>query len=121
MSKASSSSDLGIGAISEENAVNKDHSHHIDIRGWKMVPTAEFWQLFLLMGILTGIGLMTINNIGNDANALWQHYDDSVSSEFILQQQALHVSILSFCSFLGRLSSGMFIKCFPSPFSILIH
>lgn len=72
-----------------------------------MVPTAEFWQLFLLMGVLTGIGLMTINNIGNDATALWQHYDDSVSPEFILQQQAIHVSILSVCSFLGRLLSGM--------------
>lgn len=89
-----------------ENAVNNHHAHP-DVRGWKMVPTAEFWQLFLLMGILTGIGLMTINNIGNDATALWQHYDDSVSPAFILQQQALHVSILSVCSFLGRLLSGV--------------
>jgi len=72
-----------------------------------MVPTAEFWQLFLLMGILTGIGLMTINNIGNDATALWRHYDDRVKPEFVLHQQQLHVSILSVCSFLGRLLSGV--------------
>jgi len=47
------------GDISEENTV-KDHAHRVDIRGWKMLPLLEFWQLFSLMGILTGIGLMTI-------------------------------------------------------------
>ncbi|KAK0102101.1 hypothetical protein ONS96_006064 [Cadophora gregata f. sp. sojae] len=78
-----------------------------DIRGLKMLPMIEFWQLFMLMGILTGVGLMTINNIGNDANALWRHYDDSVSDDFINKRQAMHVSILSVCSFVGRLSSGV--------------
>lgn len=38
----------------------KDHAHRVDIRGLKMLPLIEFWQLFMLMGILTGIGLMTI-------------------------------------------------------------
>jgi len=59
------------------------------------------------MGILAGIGLMTINNIGNDTTALWRHYDDSVSSGFIGQRQAMHVSILSACQFCGRLMSGV--------------
>ncbi|RQM07884.1 hypothetical protein DH86_00000769, partial [Scytalidium sp. 3C] len=78
-----------------------------DIRGLKMVKLPAFWQLFSMMGILAGIGLMTINNIGNDATALWRHYDDSVTDEFIVRRQAMHVSILSICSFLGRLSSGV--------------
>ena len=56
MSKSSSSTP---GDVSEEDNV-KDHSHRVDIRGLKMLPLAEFWQLFALMGILTGIGLMTI-------------------------------------------------------------
>lgn len=46
--------------INEENHVDKDHSHHIDIRGLKMVKLPAFWQLFSMMGILAGIGLMTI-------------------------------------------------------------
>jgi len=87
-----------------------------------MLPLVEFWQLFALMGILTGIGLMTIklvakvpvlrhtdpgySNIGNDALALWRHYDDSVTEDFITKRQAMHVSILSVGSFFGRLSSG---------------
>ncbi|RDW92030.1 hypothetical protein BP5796_01424 [Coleophoma crateriformis] len=103
MSKDSSTPD----EISEEGIVAKDRSHRVDIRGLAMLPLAEFWLLFISMGIMTGIGLMTINNIGNDANALWRHYDDSVSDEFIAQRQAMHVSILSIGSFLGRLVSGI--------------
>jgi hypothetical protein len=56
MSKSTSSSS---GDLSEETIV-KDHAHRVDIRGIKMLPLVEFWQLFALMGILTGIGLMTI-------------------------------------------------------------
>ena len=33
---------------------------HVDIRGFALLPHVEFWQLFLMMGLLTGIGLMTI-------------------------------------------------------------
>jgi hypothetical protein len=51
------------------------------------------------------------SNIGNDATALWRHYDDSVSEDFIMKRQAMHVSILSVCSFIGRLGSG---KCVPT-------
>ncbi|KAL5364165.1 major facilitator superfamily domain-containing protein [Aspergillus floccosus] len=82
-------------------------SPHPDIRGFAMLPTVEFWQLFLTMALLSGIGLMTINNIGNTAKALWNHYDDSASDKFIQQRQVMHVSILSFGNFIGRLSSGI--------------
>lgn len=101
MSKSTTSS------LGDEEINVKDHAHRVDIRGFHMLPLIEFWQLFALMGILTGVGLMTINNIGNDVNALWKHYDDSVSGEFIAKRQALHVSVLSFFSFVGRLSSGV--------------
>ena len=56
MSKASSS----IPGDIPEDIVAKDHAHRVDIRGFRMLPLLEFWQLFLLMGILAGIGLMTI-------------------------------------------------------------
>ncbi|OGM40681.1 MFS transporter [Aspergillus bombycis] len=82
-------------------------SPHPDIRGLAMLPKVEFWQLFLTMALLSGIGLMTINNIGNSAKALWKYYDDSASSRFIQQRQVMHVSVLSFGNFIGRLSSGI--------------
>ncbi|PQE29135.1 major facilitator superfamily transporter protein [Rutstroemia sp. NJR-2017a BBW] len=94
------------GSIEEVTNV-KDHAHRVDIRGFNLLTCIEFWQLFALMGILTGVGLMTINNIGNDAQALWRHYDDSVSEDYIMHRQAMHVSVLSICSFVGRLLSGV--------------
>lgn len=47
-------------AIENENSVDKEHLHRLDLRGLQMLPKTEFWFLFSLMGILTGIGLMTI-------------------------------------------------------------
>ncbi|PGH16873.1 hypothetical protein AJ79_01517 [Helicocarpus griseus UAMH5409] len=82
-------------------------SHHADIRGWAMLPTVEFWQLFTLLGLSTGIGLMTINNIGYNVKALWNYYDDSADSGFIQKRQAMHVSTLSILSCIGRLLSGI--------------
>jgi MFS family permease len=67
----------------------------------------EFYLIFTLLGTLTGIGLMTINNIGNDATALWLAYDGEASKSFILKRQLFHVSIISLLSFCGRLLSGI--------------
>ena len=47
------------------------------------------------------------SNIGNDAQALWRHYDDTASDIYIQQRQLAHVAILSLCSFAGRLFSGI--------------
>jgi hypothetical protein len=33
---------------------------HLDIRGFALLPHVEFWQLFSMLGLMTGIGLMTI-------------------------------------------------------------
>ncbi|KAJ5773386.1 Major facilitator superfamily domain general substrate transporter [Penicillium paradoxum] len=82
-------------------------SHQTDVRGLAMLRTVEFWQLFLTMGLLSGIGLMTINNIGNSVKALWLYYDDSATDLFIQHRQVMHVSILSFGNFVGRLFSGI--------------
>lgn len=59
LSKGHSSSSQP-GDPSEEDSVDKGHSHRADIRGFALLRNIEFWQLFSLMGILTGIGLMTI-------------------------------------------------------------
>ena len=47
------------------------------------------------------------SNIGNDTQALWRSYDDTVDDAFIQRRQNIHVSALSFCSFCGRLLSGI--------------
>lgn len=79
----------------------------LDIRGMKLLPHKEFWLLFGLLALMCGIGLMTINNIGNMAQALWLSYDPETPASYIAQRQVLHVSILSIMSFSGRLTSGI--------------
>lgn len=54
----SASAASSVAILAESNV--KDRAHRIDIRGLQMLHLVEFWQLFALMGILTGIGLMTI-------------------------------------------------------------
>lgn len=61
LSKSSSSTPGDIPFREDDENVEINHnSNHVDIRGLAMIPRTEFWQLFLLLGILTGIGLMTI-------------------------------------------------------------
>ncbi|KAI5292194.1 hypothetical protein KEM52_006550 [Ascosphaera acerosa] len=83
------------------------HSLYADVRGWELLPKIEFWQLVALLGLLSGIGLMTINNIGNDVKSLWLHWDRDATPGFIQKQQVLQVSILSIFSCGGRLLSGI--------------
>ncbi|KAL2173861.1 major facilitator superfamily domain-containing protein [Thermothelomyces heterothallicus CBS 202.75] len=105
MSKSTASSVAG--EVYVQNSVDMDRSHRVDIRGWRLLRNLDFWQLFSIMGILAGIGLMTINNIGHDVQALWKLYDDSVDEAFLVHRQQMHVSILSVGSFCGRLLSGV--------------
>ncbi|KAI1775212.1 MFS general substrate transporter [Hypoxylon cercidicola] len=95
------------GEVLVQSSVDMDRSHRIDIRGVNLLKNFEFWQLFTIMAVLSGIGLMTINNIGNDVTALWKHYDDSIDDKTLVLRQQLHVSILSIGSFSGRLLSGV--------------
>ncbi|KAF2101819.1 putative MFS transporter [Rhizodiscina lignyota] len=98
------------GDVDAEEAALKHgnhHLHHLDISGRAILSHVEFYQLFILLGSLTGVGLMTINNIGNDAQALWAHWDPSVDKAFISRRQLMHVSIISSFSFIGRLISGI--------------
>ncbi|CAJ2513757.1 Uu.00g018760.m01.CDS01 [Anthostomella pinea] len=107
LSQSTTSSSLP-GEILVQSSVDMDRSHRVDIRGFmNLVKTLEFWQQFVIMAILSGIGIMTINNIGNNAKALWKHYDDSIDDKTIILHQQLHVSILSIGSFVGRLLSGV--------------
>jgi hypothetical protein len=48
------------GDMGAQSAVDQDQSHHLDIRGLALLPRVDFWSLFILLGLLTGVGLMTI-------------------------------------------------------------
>ena len=86
--------------------VKERRQAELDIRGFALIRTTQFWQLFVVFALVSGIGLMNINNIGNDVQALWRHYDPSATPAFMAREQSMHVSILSLGSCAGRLLSG---------------
>ncbi|KKA26073.1 hypothetical protein TD95_000350 [Thielaviopsis punctulata] len=106
MSQSSHASSLP-GEVLVQNSVDMGRSHRVDIRGLRLLRKPEFWQLFSILCLLAGIGLMTINNIGHDVISLWRAYDKTVDHSFLVTRQQLHVSILSIGSFAGRLLSGV--------------
>ncbi len=65
LSRSSSLADAGDGLV--QSSVDMDRSHRVDIRGWRLLSSLEFWQLFSIMGILSGIGLMTIKYVAPSA------------------------------------------------------
>lgn len=42
------------------SSVDLDRTHCVDLRGFRLLRSLDFWQLFMIMAILAGIGLMTI-------------------------------------------------------------
>lgn len=115
----------GPGDIADDDDTTSKKSTHsrIDVTGMVLLRIPEFWQLWVLIGLLSGVGLMTIkyvclylgivmmtdlfSNIGHDVQALWKHWDSNISEDFVAHRQLWHVSVISLCSFLGRLSSGI--------------
>lgn len=90
----------------EPHSEEHSHSHRADVTGFALFRHTEFYSLWVMLGILTGIGLMTINNIGNNVQALW--YDKPEADDaFVMKRQLMHVSIISIFSFFGRLLSGV--------------
>ena len=38
-------------------------SHKPEITGWALLKSGAFWKLFILLGLLCGVGLMTIKYV----------------------------------------------------------
>ena len=58
---SSSSSGPGDVAIESVSTKSTDRRSHISgVTGLALLPKLEFWQLWTMLGALTGVGLMTI-------------------------------------------------------------
>jgi hypothetical protein len=80
---------------------------HIPLR--VLFTSGDFWQLWCMMGILTGTGLMYITNVGGMVRQLLMDSPDEegIPSEARLQLAAsTHVALISMGSFSARLMAG---------------
>lgn len=77
------------------------------IAGLAMIRTADFWILFWIVSLLSGSGIMWINNVGLMARALLLESDAGPDDIEYVKWQTLHVSTLSVASCVGRLLIGV--------------
>lgn len=103
----------GAGAVGKGTLHSRTHwerhaNHHhmgVDISGMKLVSTPQFWYLFAVVGLLSGMGLMFINNAGHCVHALWLHTStESKGSDAIA---ATAVAVLSIANAAGRVFVGV--------------
>lgn len=78
-----------------------------NLSGRTLFATIDFWLLFIITSLLSGTGVMWINNVGSVAQALLAKgnpdYDDVESSRW----QSIQVSTVSVMNFAGRICIGV--------------
>jgi len=80
----------------------------VDVTGWALLREADFWLMWLELGLCSGIGLMVINNVGTVVRTLAPAEMDSRN---ISKAQANLVSLLSLSNCAGRLAAGFIVSC----------
>ncbi|KAH9009957.1 MFS general substrate transporter, partial [Lactarius hengduanensis] len=79
----------------------------VDLHRWSLWKSIDFWIVCSIHILLSGTGLMYINNVGAIAQALFARgnpgYDEAESSAW----QAAQVSVISLANCLGRILIGI--------------
>lgn len=106
----------------DESANATTPAKDIHITGWDLVYEVDFWLLFLIMGLVSGSGLLLINNVGTITQVLYDYAsrnEVTTSSlltetlikksraELIQRTQALQVSCISIGNAVGRVLIGV--------------
>ncbi|KDQ23280.1 hypothetical protein PLEOSDRAFT_1049311 [Pleurotus ostreatus PC15] len=77
-----------------------------NIHGWALWKTCDFWLCFSIFGLLTGTGLMYINNVGTISQALIAQANPDYDIAYAARVQAKQVTIVSLMNCLGRICFG---------------
>ncbi|KAF9062603.1 major facilitator superfamily domain-containing protein [Rhodocollybia butyracea] len=101
-SSSRGSNQIGKKSMPEDSALLK-HFH-----GRKLFASVDFWILFCNFSLVSGVGLMYINNVGSIAQVLYIHEHPSNYNQIeISKWQATQVSTISTVSFSGRIFIGI--------------
>ncbi|KAJ7916308.1 major facilitator superfamily domain-containing protein [Mycena leptocephala] len=104
----------------------QDASEGPNIYGRALWLNLDFWLLFAILSLLSGTGLMYINNVGSMSQALFAKGNPAYDEVEASQWQAAQVSTISIMNFAGRIIIGLIsdnIKNrfgFPRSYSLLI-
>ncbi|PIL36479.1 hypothetical protein GSI_00168 [Ganoderma sinense ZZ0214-1] len=79
----------------------------LNVHGKRLFATGNFWLLFTISSLLSGTGLMFINNVGAISQALFAHNNPDYDEVKAMQWQATQVSTVSIMNCLGRITIGI--------------
>lgn len=104
--------DAGLGTVEDVNALDRSRRGSISKKiesdngtsGMELLRSRDFWLMFCFLGLLSGVGLMYLNNIGTIAVTL--SHSNTDDSEDTHATQVYLVSLLSVANCLGRLCAG---------------
>ncbi|THH01153.1 hypothetical protein EW145_g6962 [Phellinidium pouzarii] len=78
-----------------------------DLHGCDLLTSGDFWLLFTMLSLLSGTGLMYINNVGSISQALFAQGNPEFDEIESAKWQSMQVSIISIANCLGRILSGV--------------
>lgn len=85
-----------------------DSKYNDENSGWRLLLRLEFWEQFILVGFVSGIGQMFIYSVGYCVRALLIQSEPQMDPSKIQTIQALQVALISITNFSFRLLSGFF-------------
>ncbi|KAG9017659.1 hypothetical protein FRB90_000355 [Tulasnella sp. 427] len=80
---------------------------HPDVHGWELLKANDFWLIFCLLSLLSGTGLMYINNVGSITQALFISDRGTWEEHAGSKIQAQQVSLTSLGNCMGRALIGV--------------
>lgn len=80
---------------------------HRDLHGWDLVKSSDFWLIFCILSLLSGTGLMYINNVGSITQALFIGDHGSWEEHAGSKIQSQQVSLTSLGNCAGRAIVGI--------------
>ncbi|KAF9460956.1 major facilitator superfamily domain-containing protein [Collybia nuda] len=78
-----------------------------NVYGRKLWTSSDFWLIFSILSMLSGTGLMYINNVGSMSQALFAKDNPAYDPIEAARWQADQVSVISLMNFSGRICIGL--------------
>ncbi|PFH47164.1 hypothetical protein AMATHDRAFT_152811 [Amanita thiersii Skay4041] len=78
-----------------------------NVFGRRLARSSDFWLLFTILSLLSGTGLMYINNVGSMSQALYAAKNPEYDEVEATRWQATQVSSISIMNFSGRIFIGV--------------
>lgn len=100
-----------------EDPFDEPTAHHNEVSGTALLKNTDFLLLFSLLGLISGAGLVLINNVGVITHALWDYNHRKnagrtagillkKSAEQLQHVQAAQVSLISLANAFSRINTG---------------